>query len=86
MIAVSEVLTEGKCRLSVSGWFHGPSVARPPRYIESLLPRSPHLPYDHEILYEWINPVYLDMDSQAQIQEEFEERSELLLKNFLKVV
>uniref|UniRef100_A0A8C4WAW9 Prolyl 3-hydroxylase OGFOD1 n=1 Tax=Gopherus evgoodei TaxID=1825980 RepID=A0A8C4WAW9_9SAUR len=81
---VSEVLTEGKCRLSVSGWFHGPSVARPPRYIESLLPRSPHLPYDHEILYEWINPVYLDMDSQAQIQEEFEERSELLLKNFLK--
>lgn len=43
---VSEVLTEGKCRLSVSGWFHGPSVARPPRYIESLLPQSPHLPYD----------------------------------------
>uniref|UniRef100_A0A8C8VE04 Prolyl 3-hydroxylase OGFOD1 n=1 Tax=Pelusios castaneus TaxID=367368 RepID=A0A8C8VE04_9SAUR len=81
---VSEVLTEGKCRLSVSGWFHGPSVARPPRYIESLLPRSPHIPYDHEILYEWINPVYLDMDSQAQIQEEFEERSEILLKNFLK--
>ncbi|TFK00114.1 plasma protease C1 inhibitor [Platysternon megacephalum] len=81
---VSEVLTEGKCRLSVSGWFHGPTVARPPRYIESLLPRSPHLPYDHEILYEWINPVYLDMDSQAQIQEEFEERSELLLKNFFK--
>lgn len=81
---VSEVLTEGKCRLSISGWFHGPSVARPPRYIESLLPRSPHIPFDHEILYEWINPVYLDMDSQAQIQEEFEERSEILLKNFLK--
>lgn len=42
-------------------------------------------PFQHEILYEWINVVYLDMDSQAQIQEEFEERSEILLKDFLKV-
>ncbi|XP_008947209.1 PREDICTED: prolyl 3-hydroxylase OGFOD1, partial [Merops nubicus] len=38
----------------------------------------------HEILYEWINLLYLDMDTQAQIQEEFEERSEILLKDFLK--
>uniref|UniRef100_A0A8C3UYD4 Prolyl 3-hydroxylase OGFOD1 n=1 Tax=Catharus ustulatus TaxID=91951 RepID=A0A8C3UYD4_CATUS len=80
---VSEVLSQ-KCRLSVSGWFHGPSVARPARHIEAPLARSPHIPYDHEILYEWINPVYLDVDSQAQIQEEFEERSEILLKDFLK--
>lgn len=42
-------------------------------------------PFQHEILYEWVNLVYLDMDSQAQIQEEFEERSEILLKDFLKV-
>ncbi|KAK4814146.1 hypothetical protein QYF61_009065 [Mycteria americana] len=89
---VSEVLSEDKCRLSVSGWFHGPSIVRPARHIEAPLPRSPHIPYDHsspfpfqhEILYEWINLVYLDMDSQAQIQEEFEERSEILLKDFLK--
>ncbi|XP_005526486.1 PREDICTED: prolyl 3-hydroxylase OGFOD1 [Pseudopodoces humilis] len=80
---VSEVLSQ-KCRLSVSGWFHGPSVARPPRHIEAPLARSPHIPHDHEILYEWINVIYLDMDSQAQIQEEFEERSEILLKDFLK--
>ncbi|NXX82246.1 OGFD1 hydroxylase, partial [Urocolius indicus] len=80
---VSEVLSE-KCRLSVSGWFHGPALARPPRQPEAALPRSPHIPQDHEILYEWINPVYLDMDSQAQIQEEFEEQSEILLKDFLK--
>ncbi|NWX92040.1 OGFD1 hydroxylase, partial [Nothoprocta pentlandii] len=83
-IWVSEVLSKEKCRLSVSGWFHGPSIERPPRYIEAPLPRSPHIPYDQEILYEWINLVYLDMDSQAQIQEEFEERSEILLKDFLK--
>ncbi|XP_075289899.1 prolyl 3-hydroxylase OGFOD1 [Opisthocomus hoazin] len=81
---VSEVLSEEKCRLSVSGWFHGPSMVRPARHVEAPLPRSPHIPYDHEILYEWINPVYLDMDSQAQIQEEFEDRSEILLKDFLK--
>ncbi|NWU95243.1 OGFD1 hydroxylase, partial [Upupa epops] len=81
---VSEVLSEEKCRLSVSGWFHGPSVARPARHVETPLPRSPHIPYDHEILYEWVNLIYLDMDSQAQIQEEFEERSEILLKDFLK--
>ncbi|XP_053808469.1 prolyl 3-hydroxylase OGFOD1 [Vidua macroura] len=80
---VSEVVSQ-KCRLSVSGWFHGPSVARPARHIEAPLARSPHIPYDHEILYEWINQVYMDLDSQAQIQEEFEERSEILLKDFLK--
>uniref|UniRef100_A0A8C0UZ30 2-oxoglutarate and iron dependent oxygenase domain containing 1 n=1 Tax=Cyanistes caeruleus TaxID=156563 RepID=A0A8C0UZ30_CYACU len=45
---------------------------------------SPVSFHQHEILYEWINVVYLDMDSQAQIQEEFEERSEILLKDFLK--
>lgn len=41
--------------------------------------------YKHEILYEWINPAYLETDYQMQIQEEFEERSEILLKEFLKV-
>ncbi|NXJ12702.1 OGFD1 hydroxylase, partial [Odontophorus gujanensis] len=84
MFQVSEILSEEKCRLSVSGWFHGPAIERPARYIEAPLPRSPHIPYDHEILYEWVNLVYLDMDSQAQIQEEFEERSEILLKDFLE--
>ncbi|KAM9607568.1 prolyl 3-hydroxylase OGFOD1 [Trichechus inunguis] len=81
---VSEVLSEEKLRLSISGWFHGPSLTRPPNYCEPLIPRSPHIPQDHEILYEWINPIYLDMDYQIQIQEEFEERSEILLKEFLK--
>uniref|UniRef100_A0A8D0B1Q7 Prolyl 3-hydroxylase OGFOD1 n=1 Tax=Salvator merianae TaxID=96440 RepID=A0A8D0B1Q7_SALMN len=81
---VAEVVSKGKCRLSVSGWFHGPSVARPAPSAELRLPLSPHIPHDHEILYDWINPIYLDMDSQAKIQEEFEERSEMLLKDFLK--
>lgn len=45
LLQVSEVLSH-KCRLSVSGWFHGPSVARPARHIEAPLARSPHIPYD----------------------------------------
>ncbi|KAM5207141.1 prolyl 3-hydroxylase OGFOD1 isoform 4-T4 [Hipposideros larvatus] len=81
---VSEVLSEEKSRLSISGWFHGPSLPRPPNYFEPPIPRSPHIPQDHEILYDWINPTYLDMDYQIQIQDEFEERSEILLKEFLK--
>uniref|UniRef100_A0ACB8E9T6 Prolyl 3-hydroxylase ogfod1 n=2 Tax=Sphaerodactylus townsendi TaxID=933632 RepID=A0ACB8E9T6_9SAUR len=81
---VAEVLSKDKCRLSVSGWFHGPSIARPPCYIESPLPRTSHIPFDHEILYRWINPTYLEIDSQSRIQEEFEDRSEILLKDFLK--
>ncbi|KAJ8792037.1 hypothetical protein J1605_020186 [Eschrichtius robustus] len=81
---VSEVLSEEKSRLSISGWFHGPSLTRPPTYFEPLIPRSPHIPQDHEILYDWINPTYLDMEYQVQIQEEFEESSEILLKEFLK--
>ncbi|KAG8437670.1 hypothetical protein GDO86_008396 [Hymenochirus boettgeri] len=81
---VSEVLCEGRCRLSISGWFHGCSLERPPRCLDHLPVRSPHIPHDDQILYEWINPTYLSMESQAQIQEIFEDRSEILLKDFLK--
>ncbi|XP_067853520.1 prolyl 3-hydroxylase OGFOD1 [Heptranchias perlo] len=81
---VSEILVEGKCRLSVSGWFHGSLLERPPRYIEPLSPRCPHIASDEQILYDWINPIYLDMSAQVHIQEEFEERSEMFLKDFFK--
>ncbi|KAM8877312.1 prolyl 3-hydroxylase OGFOD1 [Synchiropus picturatus] len=81
---VSEVLSRDKCRLSLSGWFHGPSLERPPRYVEPQIPRSPHIPRDETVLLEWINPAYLDVSYQEQIQEEFEESSEIQLKGFLK--
>ncbi|XP_045149667.1 prolyl 3-hydroxylase OGFOD1 isoform X3 [Echinops telfairi] len=66
---------------------------QPKQTVKSLVPSwntlvffevSPVSFHQHEILYEWINPTYLDMDYQVQIQEEFEERSEILLKEFLK--
>ena len=46
---VSEVLSEEKSRLSISGWFHGPSLTRPPTYFEPLIARSPHIPQDVRI-------------------------------------
>lgn len=81
---VSEVFSKDKCRLSLSGWFHGPSLERPPRHIEPSLPRNPHLPRDETILMEWINPSYLDISYQEQIQGEFEDSSEIQLKDFLQ--
>uniref|UniRef100_A0A1A8PCS6 Prolyl 3-hydroxylase OGFOD1 n=2 Tax=Nothobranchius rachovii TaxID=451742 RepID=A0A1A8PCS6_9TELE len=81
---VSEVLSQDKCRLSLSGWFHGPTLERPPRHLEPPVPRSPHIPRDETIVQEWINPLYLDIFYQEQIQEEFEESSEIQLKGFLK--
>ncbi|KAM3877385.1 prolyl 3-hydroxylase OGFOD1 [Diretmus argenteus] len=81
---VSEILSEDKCRLSLSGWFHGPSLERPPRHIEPPIARSPHLARDETLLLEWVNPVYMDISYQEQIQEEFEDSSEIQLKDFLK--
>ncbi|CAL9701824.1 unnamed protein product [Knipowitschia caucasica] len=81
---VSEVLSRDKCRLSLSGWFHGLSLERPPRYIEPPVMRNPHLPRDESLLIEWVNPVYLDISYQEHIQGEFEESSEIQLKDFLK--
>ncbi|XP_065123640.1 prolyl 3-hydroxylase OGFOD1 [Paramisgurnus dabryanus] len=81
---VSEVLAEEKCRLSLSGWFHGPSLPRPPRYIEPPVPRQTHIPRDESLIFEWVNEMYLDPCYQAQVQEEFEDSSEICLPNFLQ--
>lgn len=37
------------------------------------------------MLLEWVNPVYLDISYQEKIQEEFEDSSEIQLKDFLRV-
>ncbi|XP_054626758.1 prolyl 3-hydroxylase OGFOD1 isoform X1 [Dunckerocampus dactyliophorus] len=81
---VSEVLSEDKCRLSLSGWFHGTSLERPPRHIEPPITRNPHIPKDETLLLEWINPLYLDISHQEHIQGEFEDNSEIQLKAFLR--
>ena len=35
-------------------------------------------------MYDWINPIYLDIEVQSQIQEKFENDSEIELQGFLK--
>uniref|UniRef100_A0A671MIK5 Prolyl 3-hydroxylase OGFOD1 n=1 Tax=Sinocyclocheilus anshuiensis TaxID=1608454 RepID=A0A671MIK5_9TELE len=81
---VAEVLSEEKCRLSLSGWFHGPSLPRPSRYIEPPVPRHTHIPRDESLLFEWVNEMYLDPRYQARVQQEFEESSEICLATFLQ--
>ncbi|TRY89508.1 hypothetical protein DNTS_016075 [Danionella cerebrum] len=81
---VAEVVSEEKCRLSLSGWFHGPSLPRPSRYIEPSAPRSPHIPRDETMLFEWVNEMYLDPRYQARVQQEFEDSSEICLPSFLQ--
>ncbi|ELU03649.1 hypothetical protein CAPTEDRAFT_166954 [Capitella teleta] len=79
---VSEVLSQDKTRLSVNGWFHAPPVPRADRYVEPQLPLIS--PCDIEVMYEWINPVYLEADVQGRIQEKFENDSEIELQGFLQ--
>ncbi|XP_059366293.1 prolyl 3-hydroxylase OGFOD1-like [Carassius carassius] len=81
---VAEVLSEEKCRLSLSGWFHGPSLPRPSRYIEPPVPRHTHIPRDESLLFEWVNEMFLDPRYQARVQQEFEESSEICLPGFLQ--
>lgn len=81
---VAEVLSEEKCRLSLSGWFHGPSLPRPSRYIEPSAPRHAHIPRDETLLFEWVNEMYLDPRYQARVQQEFEDSSEICLPSFLQ--
>jgi len=38
-----------------------------------------------EMVYEWLNPVYLKPDVHEQIREKFEADSEIELQGFLKV-
>lgn len=80
---VSEVLTEDKTRLSISGWFHGTPVDRPTPYMETPVSLQPALSIDEDIFYQWINPAYLDPVTQSEIQEKFEEDSEIELTDFL---
>ena len=42
--------------------------------------------FDQEdVFYQWINPAYLDPVTQSEIQERFEEESEIELTDFLLV-
>ncbi|KAL2089245.1 hypothetical protein ACEWY4_016144 [Coilia grayii] len=81
---VSEILSSEKFRMSVSGWFHGPSLPRPPKYVEAPAPLKKYISSDDKILHKWISQEYMDENTQVQIQTTFQESSEICLKNFLQ--
>lgn len=82
---VSEIISKNKTRLSLSGWFHGKALPRIPISLDRELTMFSFLPSrsDIELLSNWISPEYLSLGTQASIQEQFEDTSEIQLKNFL---
>lgn len=81
---VSEVLSEGKSRLSVNGWYHSVPLPRPARYVEPSRPKWKFTEIEEEMVYNWLNPIYLEEKVQLQIREKFEEDSEIELQGFLR--
>ncbi|XP_076338734.1 prolyl 3-hydroxylase sud1 isoform X2 [Tachypleus tridentatus] len=81
---VAEILSEDKTRLSVSGWFHGPPIARPTPVVESLRELSRPGFVDEKEFRAWINPTYLEEETQMQIQKTFQISSEIELQGFLQ--
>ncbi|XP_014670402.1 PREDICTED: prolyl 3-hydroxylase OGFOD1-like isoform X2 [Priapulus caudatus] len=81
---VAEVLSEDKTRLSVNGWFHGPNIDRPEQYTEPALSLAPYISLDVDVLHDWLNPDYLDMETQLRVRETFESDSEIELPRFFK--
>ena len=73
-------MSESKVRLSVTGWFHGPSVKR-----ETYTDPKPITPKDitEQEFYWWINPLYLNPVTQHEIKEKFVATSEISLPDFL---
>ncbi|XP_068249664.1 prolyl 3-hydroxylase OGFOD1 [Palaemon carinicauda] len=80
---VREVLSRDKIRLSINGWFHGPNIKRPSKQVvpprEFLSPVN----FDEDEFYAWINPTYLDADTQRQIRKKFQSDSEIELESFI---
>jgi len=80
---VSEVLSTTKTRLSVGGWFHGPALPRPSRPLPPSSPLINYVEMEEDEFYSWLNPAYLDPETQGDIQTRFEESSEISLPGFL---
>ncbi|XP_078485496.1 prolyl 3-hydroxylase OGFOD1-like [Ciona intestinalis] len=82
---VQEIVTSSKTRLSLTGWFHGPTEPRPPRVTDAMPPMNHYLPSNENtpLFPEWLDPSYLNIGTQATIQEQFTEDSEIQLNNFL---
>lgn len=83
---VAEILSKDRKRLSINGWFHADElIIRPPPYVEPPIALESPGDIDSVEFFSWINPMYLDPETQLQIQEAFEDSSELSLDNFFSI-
>ena len=80
---VAEVLRDSSARMSISGWFHGAPLPRPPPARDVLPPLVPLNANAKLDLSEWLNPVYLKPDTQKQIKRHFVENDSVQLQDFL---
>nr|VZI02860.1 unnamed protein product [Spirometra erinaceieuropaei] len=71
-------------RLSVHGWLKSDPLPRPPRSRDPLnIPRLPACFVEEDLVYRWINPLYLDAGQQQLIRRRFRSTSEIRLPDFL---
>lgn len=80
---VAEVMRNSSARMSISGWFHGAPLPRPPPARDELPPLVPLDAHAKLDLSEWLNPVYLKPDTQKQIKRHFVENDSVQLQDFL---
>ncbi|XP_074603599.1 prolyl 3-hydroxylase sud1 [Brevipalpus obovatus] len=84
---VSEIINQSRIRLTINGWFRGPQKPTMINcFIESPLPeiKCGTVYIDEDIFTDWINSVYLDSKTQAEIQQDFVESSEINLFQFFR--
>ena len=93
---VAEVLSRDKSRVSIGGWFHSPTKSEPHVFeqpksfsydMDYIMPGPEKVrpgDIEEDVFYAWVNPQYLDVNNQAQIQQQFSTNSEISLSNFIK--
>ncbi|XP_063707271.1 prolyl 3-hydroxylase sudestada1-like isoform X2 [Culicoides brevitarsis] len=83
---VGEVTNFDFPRLTINGWFHGPSAddetaTKIPQI--DLHYTTPHEKTTDDALYELVNPIYLKTEYKEDIHKQIEENSEASLEEFL---
>jgi len=84
---VKEITSKKKFRRSLTGWFHtrdqlpprAPLAIEEPNYAKKEFNVS-----SCQVFNDWINPVYVSIDSMSRIQTQFEEDSEIQLSDFIR--
>ncbi|VDO00163.1 unnamed protein product [Rodentolepis nana] len=81
---VAEVIGD-RSRLSLHGWFMSDPLPRVPRSSDPIkIPRLPACFVEEKLIFDWINPMYIDSDQQEAIQVRFVETSEIQLPHFFR--